>query len=145
MNMPGTDTPVIVQRVLPVTPDQAFDAWLEPAQLRDWMGPLTDVQVDPKVGGRFRIVMGRDEADGGPIEHTGEYRELDRPNRLVFTWISQYTDRESVVTVDLSPDPAGTRLVLTHEGLPAQARDGHAEGWGQFLDHYVANAEALNA
>src|SRR6185312_6061090 len=49
-----------------------FDVSLEPAQLRDWMGPLTDVQVDPKVGGRFRIVMGREDADGGPIEHTGE-------------------------------------------------------------------------
>src|SRR3954469_17050162 len=87
MNMPGTDAPVIVQRVLPVTPDQAFDAWLEPAELRDWMGPLTDVEVDARVGGRFRIVMGRDDADGGPIEHTGEYRELDRPNRIVFTWV----------------------------------------------------------
>jgi hypothetical protein len=49
------------------------------------------------------------------------------------------------VTVDLSPDPAGTRLVLTHEGLPADARDGHAEGWGQFLDRYVAGAESLKA
>jgi uncharacterized protein YndB with AHSA1/START domain len=63
----------------------------------------------------------------------------------VFTWVSQYTDGESVVTVDLSPDPAGTRLVLTHEGLPPESRDGHAEGWGQFLDRYVASAEPLRA
>ena len=145
MNMPGTEAPVILQRVLPVTPDQAFDAWLEPSELREWMGPLTDLEVDARVGGRFRIVMSRDEADGGPIEHTGEYRVLDRPTRLVFTWISQYTDGESVVTVDLSPDPMGTRLVLTHEGLPPETRDGHAEGWGQFIEQYVAIAERQKA
>jgi uncharacterized protein YndB with AHSA1/START domain len=75
----------------------------------------------------------------------GEYRELDRPNRLVFTWVSQYTDGESVVTVDLSPDPAGTRLVLTHEELPSKSRDGHAERWSQFIDRYVASAERQKA
>jgi uncharacterized protein YndB with AHSA1/START domain len=133
-----SDRPVIVRRTLPVEPEAAFDAWLEPAELRSWMAPVSDVEVDARVGGRFRIVMARDDADGGPIEHTGEYRELDRPRRLVFTWISEYTDGESVVTVELAPDPAGTQLVLTHGGLPAEARDGHAEGWGHFLDAYAA-------
>lgn len=132
-----SDQAVIVQRTLPVEPEVAFDAWLDPAELRTWLAPVSDVDVDARVGGHFRIVMARDEADGGPIEHTGEYRELDRPRRLVFTWVSQYTDGESVVTVDLEPDPVGTRLVLTHEGLPPESREGHAEGWGSFLDTYA--------
>jgi uncharacterized protein YndB with AHSA1/START domain len=138
-------TPVVVQRILPVDPDRAFDAWLEPSELRTWMAPVSDVEVDARVGGGFRIVMDRDEAHGGPIEHGGEYRELDRPRRLVFTWISPYTDGESVVTVDLAPDPGGTRLVLTHEGLPPESRDGHAEGWGSFLDAYAGSTDRAPA
>jgi uncharacterized protein YndB with AHSA1/START domain len=136
---------VIVQRTLPVGPDRAFDAWLEPSELRSWMAPVSDVEVDARVGGRFRIVMARAEAEGGPIEHTGEYRELDRPRRLVFTWVSPYTNGESVVTVDLQPEGSGTRVVLTHEGLPPESRDGHAEGWGTFLDAYIARTERATA
>jgi len=127
-------TPVVVERTVPVPAERAFDAWLREADLRVWMAPLGDVELDPRVGGRFRIVMQRDDRDGGPIEHVGEYRELDRPRRLVFTWISPYTDGESLVTVDLSPEGDETRVVLTHEGLPEPARDGHAGGWGGFLD-----------
>jgi uncharacterized protein YndB with AHSA1/START domain len=134
--------PIVVERVVPVAPERAYDAWLEESELRIWMGPLTEVSVDPRVGGGFRIVMGRADAEGGPIEHTGEYRELDRPNRLVFTWVSVYTDGESVVTVDLAPVEGGTRIVLTHEGLPADARDGHREGWASFLERLGELQEA---
>ena len=127
MNMPGTDTPVIVQRVLPVTPDQAFDAWLEPAQLRDWMGPLTDVQVDPKVGGRFRIVMSHDHGD---YEHSGEYLTIDPPSLLSFTWMSSATDnRPTVVTVELREHDGGTELILTHRQLPPSRIEAHRKGW----------------
>ena len=131
-------TPVTVERTVPVPPERAFDAWLREDDLRVWMAPLGDVELDPRVGGRFRIVMHRDDREGGPIEHVGEYRELDRPRRLVFTWISPYTDGESLVTVELSPLGEGTRIVLTHEGLPDAALDGHAGGWETFLDRLGA-------
>lgn len=127
-------TAVVVERNVPVPPGRAFDAWLRETDLRVWLAPLGEVELDARVGGRFRIVMQRDDRDGGPIEHVGQYRELDRPRRLVFTWNSPYTDGESLVTVELTPAGDGTRIVLTHEGLPAEARDGHADGWGGFLD-----------
>jgi uncharacterized protein YndB with AHSA1/START domain len=126
--------PIVVERVVPVPPERAFDAWITESDLRVWMAPLTDVDLDVHVGGRFRIVMGRAEADGGPIEHTGEYRTIDRPHRLVFTWNSPYTQGESVITVDISPAGDGSRILLRHAGLPPETRDGHAGGWGTFLD-----------
>ena len=33
----------------------------------------------------------------------------------------------------LTPDGDGTRVNLRHSGLKAEAVDGHAEGWDQFL------------
>ena len=137
-------TPVVVERTVPVAPERAFDAWLLESDLRVWMAPLGEIELDPRVGGRFRIVMLREDREGGPIEHVGEYRELDRPRRLVFTWHSPYTDGESLVTVELMPTDDGTRIVLTHDGLPETAREGHAGGWGGFLDGLAALEPSLD-
>jgi uncharacterized protein YndB with AHSA1/START domain len=55
-------------------------------------------EVDPRVGGKFRIVMlhGREE-----FEHTGEYLVIQPPARLSFTWISKATDHKSTeVTIE---------------------------------------------
>jgi uncharacterized protein YndB with AHSA1/START domain len=70
------------------------------------------------------------------LEHTGEYLEVDRPRRLVFTWRSPYTGPEpSMVTVDLRPDGGGTELTLRHERLPEEHVEPHRGGWGQILDN----------
>jgi len=49
-----------IRRVLPVPRDRVFDAWLDPASLARWMGTGEGAEVtalEPKVGGKFRIVM----------------------------------------------------------------------------------------
>ncbi len=52
--------------------------------------------------------------------HTGTYREIDRPHRLVFTWSSPATQfRDSVVTVTFKPASDVSTLVEIHQvGLP---------------------------
>jgi uncharacterized protein YndB with AHSA1/START domain len=76
-------------------------AWLDPKSLAQWMLPgdvaHTTVEIDPRVGGKFRIVMahGRGDAD-----HWGEYPIIDPPSLLSFTWISANTELQpSVVTI----------------------------------------------
>jgi len=124
---------VVLERILPAPPPDVFRAWTDPESLRVFMcpGSLTsaEVEADVRVGGRFRIVMGK-------VEHTGEYRVVDSPSRLVFTWHSPSTGPGgSLVTIALAPDAGGTRLVLTHEQLPSDdvaAR--HRQGWGSILE-----------
>ncbi|MBI3769162.1 MAG: SRPBCC domain-containing protein [Deltaproteobacteria bacterium] len=131
-----------VVRRLPASPDEVFDAWVDAESLREWMCPGTThvsaAEVDPRVGGRFRIVM---SDDAGDTEHTGEYRELRRPERLVFTWISKNTlDRETLVTVELRPIGQETELTLTHERLPDdEARRKHERGWTTILEKLAAH------
>ncbi|CAN5435263.1 hypothetical protein BH24CHL9_BH24CHL9_06860 [soil metagenome] len=68
------------------------------------------------------------------IEHSGEYLQLDPPRRLRFTWRSPYAGQQpSVVTVVLELDGDGSRLLLTHEHLPAEAVASHAGGWGAMV------------
>src|SRR5690242_1480751 len=86
---------LVVRRIVPLPRERVFDAWLDPARLARFMRPgnatRTTAEVDPRVGGRFRIVMQHADAPGA-IEHTGEYLIIDRPNRLSFTWQSKFTD-----------------------------------------------------
>ena len=125
---------LVIERVLQASPEEVFAAWTTPECMADWMSPSghAEAEVDLRVDGAFRVVMvGLDSR----IEHVGTYLEVDPPRRLVFTWSSPYTGPEpSLVTVELHPHEGGTRLVLTHELLPADVVDSHKSGWGTMLE-----------
>lgn len=130
-----------IVRQLEAPPEQVFDAWLDADGLKQWMcprgGTVTLAEIDPRHGGRFRIVM---NVDGEEHDHTGDYRELRRPERLVFSWTSDSTRGESLVTVDLQRDDGQTELILTHELLPDDETTAkHVVGWREILDRLEAN------
>jgi len=99
----------------------------------DAFGP-SDVTLDLRVGGRYRIVM------HGPNGEThrvgGVYREIVPNRKLVYTWAWESTpERESLVTVEFRSAGQGTELVLTHERFAdTEARDKHQQGWNGCLD-----------
>jgi uncharacterized protein YndB with AHSA1/START domain len=127
---------LVVRRVVAVPREEVFGAWLDPASLREWMRPgdvdRATAEVDPRVGGKFRIVMhhsGRDNA------HWGEYLAIEPPSRLSFTWISEHTDLQpTVVTIDFLEKDGGTEVILTHRRLPPKRVDAHRGGWSSILE-----------
>ena len=126
---------LVVRRFIPAPRERVFAAWLDPASLAQWMRPggMTDAtaEVDPKVGGKFRIVMIE-----GPkqYEHTGEYLAIEPAERLEFTWISEATDhRPTVVTIEFLERDGRTELVLTHRQLPPKQVESHRRGWTEVL------------
>jgi uncharacterized protein YndB with AHSA1/START domain len=127
---------VTVRREIAAPAEVLFDAWLDPASLAVWMRPgdttHADIKVDPRVGGAFEIVM---HTPKGPVSHTGTYREITRPRRLVFTWNSPYAGHtDSLVTVEFRAARETTEIVLTHEGLPgAEMAAAHHGGWSDIL------------
>ena len=128
---------VVVERVLPGSPDEVYAAWTTPETLRLFMcpGDMTEaaIEADVRVGGAFRIVMrGPDRA----VEHRGEYRVLEPGRRLVFTWASPVTGwTPTLVTIELAPHEEGTRLVLVHEGLATDdVRGSHRRGWTSIVE-----------
>jgi uncharacterized protein YndB with AHSA1/START domain len=136
-----TDLALKLTQHVPTAPERVFDAWLDPKILGRFMSEeVLKAETDPKVGGRFDIVM---KNDMGEIPHWGEYREIDRPNRLVFTWNSPYAAPDSVVTIDFRATKGGTDLTLVHDRFPSEAsRNGHEKGWTAIL---AALAETLKA
>jgi uncharacterized protein YndB with AHSA1/START domain len=115
---------------------RVFDAWLNPELAGRFLfatedGEMLRTEIDARVGGRFMVVERR---KGVEMEVFGEYLEIDRPNRLVFTFTApKCTLAETTrVTVEVRPLGAGCELTLTHEVSADVARhsEGIESGWG---------------
>jgi uncharacterized protein YndB with AHSA1/START domain len=135
--------PFRMERTFAATPEEVFDAWTNPAVLERWWattpkGPSPGCDVDLRVGGRYTLRMLG--GDGELHVVGGEYREVSRPNRLVFTWCWQgeggpHPGHVSLVAIDFHGDGERTKVVLEHTGLASQqSREGHGEGWNACLD-----------
>lgn len=136
---------VRIRRLIDSPPTEVFPAWTDADAMGEWMRPGSmadaECELDPREGGRFRIVM--IDPEGGRFVHRGEYRVVEPPRRLVFTWISDATEqRESVVTVELFDRDGATELVLTHERLPSEAAaERHTGGWTDIIERLADRLE----
>jgi len=120
-------------------PETVFAYWTEPARMARWMG--RDIRLDPRPGGELRI-----DYNGEDIA-SGTFVEVQPPSRLVLTWGWEAPGDptppgSSRVEVDLVADGTGTIVRLRHSGLPAEAVEGHAVGWDQFLPGLATAAAA---
>lgn len=112
--------------------ERVFDAWLDPKAIGRWFGPglghMTRIDVDARVGGRFSWVQRRGADD---VDHIGEYVEIDRPRRLVFTWGVLPDAPDSRVVIDIERRDDGCELALAHEMPPEWAEFARrgAEAW----------------
>jgi uncharacterized protein YndB with AHSA1/START domain len=128
-----------LKRRLNAAPAKVFAAWTDPEKIVRWFGgpgaraDSFQAEIDARPGGRFRVSFSTADEH---YEVGGVYREVLPNARLVFSWAWHSTpERESQVTVVLTPDGDGTLLTLTHEQLFDQAaRDGHQRGWLVCLD-----------
>ena len=130
---------VQVRRRVRATAEEIFDLWTKPDLMVRWMSPFPGVvdckaSCDLRPGGAFSLVM---LSEGASREVSGTYVQVDRPRKLVFTWIGPLTNNvNTLVTLELNPRGDETDLVLTHERLPTSAIvEGHTKGWGNILDH----------
>lgn len=136
-------TELKLERTFQAAPERVFDAWVNPELLRRWWAAQPDwdsagAEVDAREGGRYELSM--QEPDDGQV-HTvaGEYREFERPSRLVYTWAWQGADadgEETLVTVEFHGEGEATRVVLTQTGFGSEeSRDNHSHGWNGCFDN----------
>lgn len=129
---------LVFKRRFNAPPERVYAAWTDPAQIAAWFGPphvdTVEAATDVREGGRYRIFM-RDK-DGEEHDVRGVYRTVVPNRELVFTWAWLSTpERESLVTIRITPDGDGTLFTLTHEQFfDETARDNHNKGWSACLD-----------
>jgi uncharacterized protein YndB with AHSA1/START domain len=104
-----------------------FKYFTDSARWAAWWGAGSTIDARP--GGRVYI------KHPGGAESSGEVVEMSPPSRIVFTYGfasgTPIGPGESLVTIDLEPADAGTRLRLSHAFAEdkAAARDEHIQGW----------------
>lgn len=126
-------TTIGFERQLDATPDEAFAAWTEPAQVTAWWdptgAPLVACAIDLRPGGRFRFVTA---GHAPPFE--GTYEAIERPGRLAFDAMGAH----GVVT--FAAHAGGTRMQVSItspsvEHFEMFLRLGVATGTGVTLDN----------
>ena len=123
--------------------EKVFRAWTDPEEVKKWFHPpgyeTPSAEIDLRVGGKYRLGM-RKLPDGEVFYLSGSYREVRRPERLVYTWQWEAEPElgDTLVTVQFHDRGGSTEVVLTHELFPTEkARQEHERGWSGGLDNLV--------
>jgi uncharacterized protein YndB with AHSA1/START domain len=128
-----------VKKRFSASPERVFDAWLDPDTARKWLfrtetDEIVRAEIDARVGGGFTFVNRRGEEE---IVHVGEYLEIDRPHRLVFSFaVPQYSPEYDRVTIEITRLDKGCELTLTDEmsaGLAEEWGEQTKEGWTMMI------------
>jgi uncharacterized protein YndB with AHSA1/START domain len=123
-----TETQILITRRFDAPRHLIYRAWTEPDLIRRWWtanrGEMTHVEVDLRVGGRWRYVM---VADGGfEVGFHGEYREIVPDERLVSTEVFEgFPDAEALDTLTLTEQGGRTTLTILVEHQKKEHRDAH--------------------
>ncbi len=134
-----------LKRRVNAPPEKVYAAWTDPEKIMKWFGPdsgpVKHASADVRVGGRYAVQFSTE--DGEEHNVSGIYREVMPNQKLVFTWAWRtMPERESLVTVLIKPEGAGSLLTLIHEQFfDEAARDRHAQGWTgclNKLERYLA-------
>jgi uncharacterized protein YndB with AHSA1/START domain len=132
---------LVITRDLDAPRARVFAAWTDISQAAVWWVPggctLLDCAMELRVGGTWRRRLRG--PDGGIITKHGVYREIVPPERLVFTYNTEYPDGsidgETVVTITLAETGGRTRLTLRHANFASeQLATFHQGGWTTALE-----------
>lgn len=133
-------------REFEVPPEKVFEAWLNPELMRKWLFTLTNtnkaVENEPVEGGKWEII---DHREGTDYRAIGEYLEIKKYERLVFTFkMPQFSESEDKLTVEFKDVQNGCEMTFTQginvphepewteEGLDKavqQYHDSTEQGW----------------
>lgn len=111
-----------IDRTYDATPARVFKAFSDASAKAAWFAGPDDWardqhQLDFRVGGREHSAGG---AKGGPIySYDATFQDIVPNERIVYTYDMHMDDKRisvSLATIELSPVPRGTRLVLTEHG-----------------------------
>src|SRR5437773_8826991 len=123
-----TDEQILITREFDAPKHLVYKAWTTPELVKRWWhanrGEATIVEIDLRVGGRWRYVM---VADGGlEVAFHGEYREIVPNERIVSTEIYEgMPEAEAVDTLTFTEVSGRTLLTLLVQHKRKEFRDAH--------------------
>ncbi|HEV2888585.1 MAG TPA: SRPBCC family protein [Jatrophihabitans sp.] len=121
-----TETQILITREFDAPRHLVYRAWTTPELVRRWWyaerGEMTAVEIDLRVGGRWRFVMVT--PSGLEVAFHGEYREIVPDERLVWTEIYEDApDAVSLQTMTLTERDGRTTMTVLAEHANRSERD----------------------
>ena len=144
MSQTDTSDAVVIERTFAAPIDVVWRMWTDGTEFATWYGPpgaqIPTADIDPTVGGRRRVCMQMETPDGEMrMWFGGAHLMVEPPTLLVYT--EAHTDEhgapsgggpDTEVRVELTAVDGGTRMVMTHTGIPADSPG--ATGWNLAFD-----------
>ena len=124
---------LIIQQKVAAPPDLLFQLWTDPEHLVKWWGPegiqCSGAQLNLIEGGDYKIL--NKMPSGDVLEIFGQYKVIDPPNKLKFTWnIKGSSDAEELVTVLFKANGEDTDVTIIHESISSrESYRNHKSGW----------------
>lgn len=144
---------ITLERVFDAPRRRVFEAWTKAEHVKCWYNPsgfvVCDCDIDFRVNGKWRVVLRGPQ--GREHSVSGEYREIETPERLVQTFrYDGAPQAEAVETLVFSEKDGKTLLTSTVVHKSAQNRDWHVssgleDGATQVLDRLSDHLESTAA
>ena len=149
--MTDNDDAVVIERTFEAPAALIWQMWTDPEHFKNWYGPdgvtIPVAKMDVRIGGTRLVCMEMQTPDG-PMQmwFTGEYLEVVEDERLAYTEsmsdengnvsLSGGHGATTEVHVELQDVEGGTKMVMTHRGIPADSPG--AAGWAMAFDKLAA-------
>ncbi len=138
------DLEIVTTRNFDAPIELVFDVLTNPEHVRHWFAPFEDTMtvcsIDLRVGGEYHLVFV--SGDGTECSFRGTYLEIERPTRIVDTWLFEgWPDAEAVETVDLHETDGVTQVTMSlafrdRAGRDHMTRtDGQEDSWDKMEDY----------
>lgn len=124
-------------KILPFPASDVYAAWVSSETV---IPPATDMDIDPKVGGHYRLIIDMPDFKS---RCDGVFSVVDPGKRVVYSW--QWQGDEEVTEIDVRFDETdgGTRITIAHSGFTSdKSRDNHDHGWDSYLTGLEAHLAA---
>lgn len=139
---------LIIKRIFKCPKRTLFDAWSTPSIMSKWFFASRDNFRDStvtntfSVGGTYSVIMHMADTD---VHLQGTYTEINRYNRIAFTWSSPVITNSQIVLDFREISPNRTEFTLTQSLFPSDdIRTDHNQGWNVCLDYlesWITSAE----
>jgi uncharacterized protein YndB with AHSA1/START domain len=161
MDADSSTDAVVIEHRFDAPVDLIWQMWADPDHFRAWYGPegasIPTAKMDVRVGGS-RLVCMEVQTPNGPMQmwFGGEYLEVVENQRLVYTEFVSDENGDvrssqdlgmpeghpttTEVRVEIESDGDGTRMVLTHTGIPDDSPG--AAGWRMAIGKLTNYLEA---
>ena len=111
------------------SPEDVFETWTSNDTV---IPPVTHHEIDLRVGGRIRLcIEGREMA----AVMEGEFKEISKPDVLIYTWEWLGSGEVTTVQVDFATIEGGTEVSVWHTGFASEeSREAHESGWDSYCE-----------